>query len=224
MAVKAKDRKKRQRQQKQAEKRKAKRQAKRRMLARRSPQGMAEQMKEAAKAPVLHCSTSEELWQEGMSQVLFSRCLPDGRVAVSVFLIDTYCLGIKDALAAILLRREYDERFRETIDLANKVDLTPEFARKVVEGAVEYARSLGFQPHPDYHKAAPLFGDVDPSRCAEKFEFGLDGKPCYIPGPDDDLRKLRRILCTLESTCGPGNYKLLLPTAFESAFDRNAHS
>jgi hypothetical protein len=50
---------------------------------------------------------------------------------------------------------------------------------KVVEQAVQYAQGLGFAPHPDYKKAARVFGGLRAEQCSQKFTFGHKGKPLY---------------------------------------------
>ena len=49
-----------------------------------------------------------------------------------------------------------------------------------------YAAGLGLQPHPDYHKAKLLFGDIDPSACQDEFEFGKEpaAAEAWALGPD----------------------------------------
>lgn len=65
---------------------------------------------------------------------------------------------------------------------------------KLVKESVEYAKDLGLAPHKDYRKAQKLLGDVDPTECTMKFEFGRDGKPVYVAGPYDSQMKIRQIL------------------------------
>ncbi len=38
-------------------------------------------------------------------------------------------------------------------------------ARKLIEQATQYAQGLGFAPHPDYKKAARVFGGLDAEQC-----------------------------------------------------------
>src|SRR5437764_2301661 len=97
--------------QKKLERRTAKRKEKRHALVRQQNVGLADQLTAAAKFPVLHCWIGTGVEDEGMGSVLFSRELPDGRVAVAVFLVDAYCLGIKDAFAELLPRSEYTEKY-----------------------------------------------------------------------------------------------------------------
>jgi hypothetical protein len=78
-----------------------------------------------------------------------------------------------------------------------------ELARDLVLGSVQYARDLGFEPHPDFAATAAYLGSwTGPSTIT----FGKDGKPLYIFGPYDDPRSVIR---TLERTVGHGNFDVL---------------
>ncbi len=155
--------------QKKLERRKAKQKQQRRELAHRQPQGLSAQLEQAATAPVLHCCVMANIWESGMGQLLFSRQLRNGDVAVAIFLLDVYCLGVKNAMALIAGRAKYD------LDIYGKLARNytllrqkPECARKLVEGAVRYrARSRLFTP-----RRLPR-GEADLWR---RFRRGLHGR------------------------------------------------
>ena len=65
--------------------------------------------------------------------------------------------------------------------------INPACLVKIVKGAVEYAQSFGFPPHPDYRHAAIVLDGIDPSNCPKSFEFGREGRPFYIQGPNESL-------------------------------------
>jgi hypothetical protein len=197
--------------QKKLEKKKARRKEKHHELAREKSLGMVARLQQAMTAPVLHCWVSGPLFDQGMGQVILSRLLPDGTVAVAVFLVDMYCLGIKNAFGRIMSRYEYDAKMRSPRTLAESESLEPAAARKLVEGAVAYAHDIGFAPHPDYQKARILFGDINPNESAEEFEYGFQGKPHFIAGPHDNPARCKSILTTLERTCGQGNFHFTMP-------------
>ncbi len=124
------------------------------------------------------------------------------------FLVDAYCLGIKNAMYRIFEASEYAgavERIFEATEVRFERQ-HPAYARKLVEGAVAYARDLGFDPHPDYKIARAIFGDVDASGCPVRFTFGEGGKPFYVSGPDDTPVIQRRILKQLENRCGSDGF------------------
>src|SRR3954447_17819242 len=179
--------------------------------AKGQPAALGQRLTAAATSPPLHSSVTEDLWAQGLGWVLFSRGLPDGSVAVAVFLVGRYCLGVKNALADIVSRSSYESNFARKLrsEFASR-DVSPSAARKLVEGAVEYARGLGFPPHPAYDTANLLFGDVDAGGCADEFEFGKDGQPFFIAGPHDTPDRCRQILGLLTRSRGPGGFHYLV--------------
>ena len=198
--------------QKKQERKAAKRKEKRHELVRQQSVGLAERLTGAARYPVLHCWVSDLLAEQGMGTVLLSRELHGGRVAVAVFLVDRYCLGVKDAYAETLGRSAYESKYVRELRARQPLhDVPPAEARKLVTEAVAYARDLGFPPHADYARAAPLFGDVNPADSSAEFEFGKDGKPFFIAGPHDTPARCSRILATLNASCGPDGFHFLMP-------------
>jgi hypothetical protein len=200
--------------QKQQERRAAKRQAKHRSLAKEKNVSLAQRLGDAANYPILHCWATTDVWTEGLGWVCLSRQLPNGLVGFAVFLVDRYCLGVKNALADVTSRSRYESEIaRKMRSEFTSKELQPAAARKLVESAVEYARSLGFPPHADYHKAKLIFGDIDASECTEDFEFGKDGKPLFIAGPNDSPERCRQIMKALTQSCGPGGFDYVIPFA-----------
>jgi hypothetical protein len=192
--------------QKKLAKKAAKRKEKKHALVKQQSLGMGQRLEKATAAPILDTWRMAELFQQGMGHVMFSRHLPDGTVAFALFLVDIWCLGVKDAMSNIISRYEYDSRFSSYHLPYKTTDMEPAAARKLVEGAVEYARELGFPPHPDYQRARLIFGDIDPNQSQEEFTYGMDGKPHFMSGPYDTPQRCRHIINTLERTCGRGNY------------------
>jgi hypothetical protein len=147
-----------------------------------------------------------------MSNVLVSRRLPSGNVAFAVFLVDVYCLGVKDVFFNVASRTQYDAKmYGKMFTEYEPVELKPEAARKLIEGAVEYARGLGLPPHPDYRKAAAIFGGIDASSCTDSFSYGKDGKPLFIAGPYDSPERCIQILDTVAAHCGPNGPHYSMP-------------
>jgi hypothetical protein len=158
-----------------------------------------------ASAPIHECVVPDSLFDIGVGNVIVSRKMPNGFIGAAVFLVDVFCLGIKDAFYGVLSPAEYDYRLlglqHETF---RAIHLT--CARKLVEGAEAYARDLGFNPHPDYQRARQIFGDLDTTTCPTHYVFGKDGKPFFMSGPYDTPAKCRRIIDTLTRRCGPEGF------------------
>jgi len=175
--------------------------------------GFAQEWAEACRAPVADVWVPAQLFDRGMGSVWLSRALPNGDYAVASFLLDTYCLGVKDALYQIVDARKYAELMdwvRHSPDAPLQRE-HPAYVRKLVERAEAYARDLGFEPHKDYKVAKLLFGDIETGSCPASFTFGLDGKPLYISGPNDSPSFQRRVLKQLEKrTGGAGSHHFLM--------------
>ncbi len=164
----------------------------------------------AATAPIHDVLVPNTLFELGIGNLIFSRKLPNGNFAVTAFLVDTFCLGVKDAFYAIISSVKYEEYIRARLEsgFAGRMQAQPpEYVRKLVEDAVAYARELGFDPHPDYKIARQIFGDVEAAACPVRFEFGCSGKPFYCNGPNDTPAMQRRIFTQLQRKCGDDGFE-----------------
>ena len=155
----------------------------------------------AASAPIHECLVADSLFDIGIGNVIVSRKMPNGFIGAAFFLVDVFCLGIKDTFYEVLSPAEYDYRV-SSLQHETFRALHPTCARKLVEGAEAYARDLGFPPHPDYQRARQIFGDLDATVCPTHYVFGRDGKPFFLSGPYDTPAKCRRIIETLTRHCG----------------------
>lgn len=162
--------------------------------------------------PVHESAMSSSLFNLGIGNVVLSR-QAGARLIVSVFLVDVFCLGVKDAFHAVLLERQYIEMKRRFPAEQQLVPIHPTCLRKLVEGAVTYAEELGIAPHQDYFKARRIFLDLEPEACPTSFEYGKDGKPFYVAGPYDSTSQSKRIVNLLTKRCGPDGFHYLLPLA-----------
>ena len=154
-----------------------------------------------------------------VSAVSFSLGNLHDQVAGAIFLVDIYCLGVKDVITMIGPEWKWNERLQQQRDSGRRLDkISPEAARKLVEGSVEYARSPGIAPHRDWIHASPIFGDVDASLCLTEFEFGKDGKPLFVAGPYDTPERVQQIMSALANSTGEGNYHYMLPTGEDELF------
>lgn len=163
----------------------------------------------AARYPLHQCLSNVTVFAGGMGTVVVSRTAPNGDIVMGVFLLDTFCLGVKSAFARVLMPYEYDEMVAQMRQNEMLQTVEASYARKLVEGAVAYAATLGFKPDPDYQTAKEIFGDIDSSECSDEFAFGKDGKPFYISGPLDSPLKRRQIIATLEKNVGGGNFDFM---------------
>ncbi len=146
---------------------------------------------------------SERTGHSGLVTVLVARDRGGSKAGVCFYLVDTWCLGVKNAAGPQSMdwRRlgGFTEQIFSTWD-EPAVQVPLDLGRQVVYGAIGYARELGFEPHADFARAARYLGPWD-GQC--ELSFGCDGKPMYISGPSDDGEKIIR---QLHRNLGDGNY------------------
>jgi hypothetical protein len=144
---------------------------------------------------------------EGLVAVLIARDAGRSRLRVCGYLVDVYCLGVKDVIGPRVMNErhlaEFSRRYFGAFDgppVAAPLDL----AQNLVFGAVDFARSLGFEPAADFEDVKDHLGSW---RGPSSIGFGREGKPFYVEGPYDDGK---RILRQLERTAGRDRFHYLV--------------
>ena len=163
---------------------------------------------DAATAPDFACLATEGLFDIGIGWVVAARHLPLGSVGVSIFLVDVWCLGIKDAFFRLTSRRELHERTSLMNEEYALGPIDPSVARKLLHDAVAYAASFGLPPSENFANAELIFGDTPFAE--ETFSFGKDGKPFYMAGPNDSPARQRRIMDALAKHAGPKHFDFMV--------------
>lgn len=212
------------RRRKKLESHRAKRKEQKRSIARFESSGNQSRMTIAQSWPVVSACVSSTLWSQGIGYAAIGRRGPQGQVAGTIFLLDVFCLGVKD----VVFFANAEWQWHELLSRFEKRDqgfgqVSPEFVRKLVEGAVAYAKSFGLEPHRDWADASRIFGEIDASKCPSEFTYGKDGKPLFIAGPNDTPTKAQRIIQTLSNSAGQGNFDFIAPIAAEDLPNGHIH-
>ena len=143
--------------------------------------------------------------RKGLSQIIVTRM--DGQHhLVTTFLIDAWCLGVKNVMGPRKVKiTDYplmrEQAYAKTMDDSYQ-PISLEQAQSVIYGAVDYAKRLGLDPHEDFAKAKNNLGP--PMDDLPRHEFGKNRKPYYFAGPYDNSEK---ILAKLRESVGEGNFK-----------------
>jgi hypothetical protein len=190
------------REQKRLAKKKAKRTAEKKALARRTSDNPMIRFHSADTWPIVEALVPDDLWAQGIGQLVIARQTPEGTLAVGVFLVDVFCLGVKDAFWRIISPAEYQTLVEKLEELGPMNKVAPESFSKLVHCAADYAQSLGFAPHRDFRHVRLLLEGIDPSQSAENYEFGKDGVPYYFRGPNESIADAHSIRRRVEAAGG----------------------
>ena len=169
----------------------------------------------AAAGAIQHCRLQETLFETGMGTLVVVRGAP-GETVLCTFLLDAYCLGIKDVIVRPATLAQI-ETLLEGLEIEVPLQpVAPAYARKLLHDLAAWAQSLGFAPHRDFAIAERILGDVDVASCHDTFTFGCDGKPFYIAGPYDSPALVHQRMQRLSERVGSGRFDYILPVDDES--------
>jgi hypothetical protein len=195
--------------QKRVAKQKAKRAEKRLSLIRRTSNDPILRLQRADKWPVVRALAGAELWENGIGDLAIARQESEGQLVFGFFLVDVYCLGVKNAMWRAGTLGDFEEMIGHIEQNQTMRPISPGCLVKIVKGAVEYAQSFGFAPHADYRHASMLLEGIDPATCPQEFTFGHDGRPLYIQGPHESPAEVKAIMDRVQ--LAGGNYTLAFP-------------
>lgn len=115
---------------------------------------------------------------------------------VGSYLVDYWCLGVKNTFGPRkITRRDYEGMIRDaTRQVFNSGfrEISLEQAQSIIFGAVDYASQYGLKPHRDFERSRVHLGK--PIQPLHDIEFGRDGKPCYVSGPNDNPTQILNLL------------------------------
>jgi hypothetical protein len=146
---------------------------------------------------------SERTGHSGLVTVLVARDRGGSTAGVCFYLVDTWCLGLKDAAGPRSMDRRRLGGFIQQIFSAwdePAVQVPLELGRQIVYGAIGYARKLGLRAARRLRAGRWVSRGMG-REC--ELTFGRDGKPMYVSGPYDDGE---RIIRKLRHGLGEGNY------------------
>jgi hypothetical protein len=151
-------------------------------------------VRRAAVLPIQHCLLTEDIFENGLGILVVARGLTPEHVGMSTFLIDVFCLGVKDVTFKWIGAEEFAFFVEAMGAAAPLVPVDPSYGRRLLRDVVLWAQSKGFPPHRDFAVVASMLADVNPDNCDEIFRFGRDGKPFYMPGPKESISLMHRRL------------------------------
>ncbi len=158
-----------------------------------------------ARAYPIHECLINASWQEsGLATLLISRRQPDGDLLFGVYLVDIFCLGLKNTFCNVdFSTSSYRmDVVRKSFSDQDSIPCSVELAHHVIYGAIAYAEQFGFRPNKDYQLSQYIL-DVPENFPPSELEFGRNGKPYFIAGPDDNIAKITH---QLESAVGRDHY------------------
>lgn len=120
------------------------------------------------------CYISEDMTECGEGHVIVTRRHTGGRISMAMFLLDTYCLGVKDSFFRLRLE---EEELEEMLDSApNLRECSYNEAHNWVYGAIAWAEEAGIEPDKSFAVTQYMLEEDNDDIPLIEYEFGRDGK------------------------------------------------
>ncbi len=148
-------------------------------------------------------------WQKsGLAVVVLARRQPDGLLTFGTFLVDYYCLGVKNCYfnVDIPAGRFYSEFLPKMVRGGTPQEISADLAHELIYGSIDYAARFGFRPHSDFRRGQWVLDPPDQHPRTGQITFGYNGKPYFVSGPHDNVNA---IMNQLMRQPGPGNFDYL---------------
>lgn len=140
-------------------------------------------------------------WEEtGISPVYVSRELTKDSYVFICYLVDFWCLGLKDTIFKFgASKRDLSQVCSNCGDL---LTISYQDARSMILGAMDFAKAIDIAPHSSWNGIPSSFIESHLTY-EKKFSFGKEGMPFYVSGPDDyELYNVEEIISKVSKVQG----------------------
>lgn len=143
----------------------------------------------AAAGRVESCKVNDSCRDQGLFSIHALLSVPNRPPTLACFLVDKWCMGLKDAWGRLDMTYERYHDFMESAESRagfKLVDMDPDEARKLIAAGIRQANVMGFRLPPNYGKWAKAMGVGDDWASADISDFGVNGKYRFV-GPISHL-------------------------------------
>lgn len=156
--------------------------------------------------PLDKCFISTNWEEQGLITLVVTRKHINGHFSCGLFLVDMFCLGLKET---IFLFNEY-ERYFDFIRILTEEEgikeCTYTLAHNIIYGAIAYAEDLGFKPAENFNTSQYILEEDDDGVELMNIEFGLSGKPAISL---ENEKHPKKIIAMLEKNVGPEGFTII---------------
>ncbi|MDD4971312.1 MAG: hypothetical protein PHT07_17925 [Paludibacter sp.] len=174
----------------------------------------------ARNLPIYECLVNAEWEKSKMVTVIVARVHANGNITAGVYLVDLFCLGIKDTTYMFNISLPgYKDQINKMVNI-QAIPVSYELAHNIVFAGLDYAAELGLNPRKEFTSLTRyiLEEDTDDVELIE-IECGRNGRPFYIQGQYDSEQMVKKVEGQLERAVGKGNYDVIRTTEIDNLSD-----
>lgn len=132
----------------------------------------------AASLPIYKCYINETWKQGGEAMVVVSRERGNGNLCVAFFLVDVFCLGVKDAFGEVNYTKENLQAYIDRNTFFKETDYP--LVHNIVYGAIEFAEESGIEPCKEFETWGNVLSEDNDDIPLIDIEFGKNGKHLLV--------------------------------------------
>lgn len=160
------------------------------------------------------CYVSNDMTGCGEGHVIVTRRHTGGRVSMAMYLVDTFCLGVKNSLFRLRLE---EEELQEKLDrIPDLRECTYDEAHNWVYGAISWAEEGGIEPDKSFAVTKYMLEEDTDDIPLIEYEFGHNGKHFLMANSNLEAS---RYLPLLRKNLGEGNFTFTIKSDFDEIMD-----
>lgn len=145
-----------------------------------------------------------DLTEYGLGHVIVTRNHTGGKVSMADYLVDIYCLGVKDSFYRI---RMEDYEVEDIVDQLDAKECSYHEAHNWVYGSIAFAEEAGIEPDKSFGLTQYMLEEDNDEIPLIEYEYGKDGKHFLVAHSRQEANKY---LPLLEKNLGEGNYDFIV--------------
>lgn len=157
------------------------------------------------------CYITEDLENRGEGHIIVTRKHTGGRVSLAFFLVDIWCVGVKDSFYKL---RVDPEELEDLID-CHRLGLREcsyEEAHNWIFGAVEFAEEAGIAPDKSFSLTRYMLEEDNDDIPLIEYDYGKNGRHTLVANSNLEAS---RYLPMLKKSLGEGNYDVIIRPDYE---------
>lgn len=169
------------------------------------------------------CFINEDYEESGLGHIVVTRLHKGGRKTIGVYMVDIFCLGVKDAFFRTRMEEaDYEDMLLTTKNRYRMKEIPYEEAHNLIYGAIEFASEAGIDPCPEFSLAKYVLEEDTEAIPLIEYEFGKDGKHFLIARDQNEADKYLPIL--RENLGSDFHYIVQIAPLTDSDTDENEYS
>lgn len=159
------------------------------------------------------CYMTDAIKKVGEGLVIVTRKHTGGRISMASFLVDAYCLGVKDSFYRLRIE---DDEVEEMVDQVGAEECSYDEAHNWIYGAIAYAEEAGIKPDKSFALTQYMLEEDTDDIPLIEYEFGKDGKHTLIA---HSRLEASRYLPLLRENMGEGNYSYMIKVDGDAGYE-----